>query len=55
MTNDITVCQDIHYCKKCEDGCMIIKSKKLDLNKKFWGCTNYKKDGCGCNYIEELN
>ncbi len=52
MTNDIKIKQDIHYCDTCEDGCMIIKSKKGDSTSKFWGCTNFKDDYTGCNHKE---
>lgn len=54
MTNDLIIKQDIHYCSKCEDGCMIIKSKKGDSTSKFWGCTNYKDDDSGCNCTEKI-
>ncbi len=54
MTNDLEIKKDIHYCSECEDGCMIIKSKRDDSTRKFWGCTNYKDDGTGCNCTEKI-
>lgn len=36
-------------CDHCRDGYLIIKPAKQ--NEFFLGCTNYKKDGTGCNNV----
>lgn len=36
-------------CNRCADGYMIVKGKREEPDKVFLGCTNYKKDGTGCN------
>ena len=50
MSNDIKggrlrVCE----CSECMDGYMIVK-KQTDSPDYFLGCTNYTKDGKGCNH-----
>ncbi len=50
MTNEYGAGKlSIMKCDKCHDGYMIAKKKKD--GKYFLGCTNYKKDGTGCNNI----
>ncbi len=47
MTNDIKAGRlAIMKCDKCRDGYLIAKNSG---NGYFLGCTNYKKDGTGCN------
>ncbi|MDD3140315.1 MAG: UvrD-helicase domain-containing protein [Lachnospiraceae bacterium] len=47
MTNDIKAGKlAIMKCEKCRDGYLIVKNAG---NGYFLGCTNYKKDGTGCN------
>lgn len=47
MTNDIKAGKlAIMKCEKCRDGYLIVKNAG---NGYFLGCTNYKKDGIGCN------
>ncbi len=50
MSNDIKggrlrICE----CSGCMNGYMIVK-KRTDSNERFLGCTNYTKDGKGCNH-----
>jgi len=52
MSNDLRGKGNIHLCDQC-DGIMIVKRHK-DMNKYFYGCTNYKNDKSGCNNIEEI-
>jgi DNA helicase-4 len=52
MTNDIRGNGNVHLCDKCNGYMMVKETKKT--NKFFFGCTNYKKDGTGCNNTEEL-
>ncbi len=52
MSNDLRSIGNIHLCDKC-DGYMIIK-KITDKNNFFYGCTNYKKNGSGCNNTENI-
>lgn len=40
----------ISKCPKCEDGYLIVKKVK-DNSGRVLGCTNYKEDGTGCNFI----
>ena len=48
MTNDYRADKlAIQKCDKCRDGYLIVKAGKYD--GFFLGCTNYKKDGTGCN------
>lgn len=48
MTNDYRAGKlAIQKCDKCRDGYLIVKAGKYD--GFFLGCTNYKKDGTGCN------
>ncbi len=47
LTNKITnLPLTIQKCDSCKDGYLIVKQSK---NLPFLGCTNYKKDGSGCN------
>lgn len=47
LTNKITILPfTIQKCDCCKDGYLIVKQAK---NMPFLGCTNYKKDGSGCN------
>lgn len=51
MTNDLTGRKmSIQKCEKCIDGYLIVK-KSDKSNVPFLGCTNYKRDGKGCNNI----
>jgi len=49
MTNNLrSGNQSISKCDQCKDGFLIVKhSKKTDSH--FFGCTNYKESGKGCN------
>ena len=48
MTNDCRGGKlSIQKCHKCRDGYLIVKSGQY--NNFFLGCTNYKKDGTGCD------
>lgn len=48
MTNDCRAGSlSIQKCDKCRDGYLIVKESKFD--GYFLGCTNYKKDGTGCD------
>lgn len=50
LTNDLRGGKlSISKCPKCEDGFLVVKKSKN--NSRFLGCTNYKEDGTGCNYI----
>lgn len=40
-------------CDQCRDGYLIVKPSKS--NDYFLGCTNYKKDGTGCNNVISKN
>ena len=54
MTNDlISGKKSIHICKDC-GGIMYVKKRK-DKNLFFFGCSNYKKDGSGCNNAENID
>lgn len=47
ITNDIRGGEmTILKCDKCRDGYLIVKPGK---NEPFLGCTNYRRDGTGCN------
>lgn len=55
MTNDLKGDKlSISKCPDCEDGYLIVKPVKnkdgLDKGERVLGCTNYKKDGFGCNF-----
>ena len=48
MTNEFKAGKlSILKCDHCRDGYLIVKPSKS--NDYFLGCTNYKKDGTGCN------
>ena len=50
MTNEYKAGKlSIIKCDRCRDGYLIIKPGKS--NEYFLGCTNYKKDGTGCNNV----
>lgn len=53
MTNDRKYMGDIFLCPECGDGYMIVK-KSRDSENRFFGCTNHKPDGTGCNHVEFL-
>lgn len=57
LTNDLNGNIDklsISKCPNCYDGYLIIKpikdKKGLNKEQRMLGCTNYKKDGTGCNF-----
>ena len=53
MTNNLkSGKKSIHLCPKC-GGVMYIKPRK-DHSGYFFGCSNYKQDGSGCNNIENI-
>lgn len=54
MTNDLNGNKDrlsISKCPNCVDGYLVVKSinSKDGKSSRMLGCTNYKKDGSGCN------
>ncbi|MEA4977749.1 MAG: UvrD-helicase domain-containing protein [Methanomassiliicoccaceae archaeon] len=49
MTNDKDHPYDIKKCLDC-DGYLIVKEK----HSLFYGCTNYREDGKGCNHTEMI-
>lgn len=50
MSNDIKGGRlRIRECGECLNGYLIVK-KKIDSSEHFLGCTNYTKDGKGCNH-----
>lgn len=50
MTNEYNAGKlSILKCDQCRDGYLIVKSAKS--KDYFMGCTNYKKDGTGCNNV----
>lgn len=55
VTNDLSGGKMyIQKCPDCEDGYLIvkkIKEKGKDTGRRILGCTNYKADDTGCNYI----
>ena len=55
VTNDISGGKrSIRKCPECESGYLIVKHVKnngKDTGERILGCTNYKKDGTGCNYV----
>ena len=58
LTNDLNGNKDglsISKCSSCYDGYLIVKTiKKNNSSSKratMLGCTNYKKDGTGCNFM----
>ncbi|MCF0126598.1 MAG: UvrD-helicase domain-containing protein [Clostridia bacterium] len=55
MTNDLKGGKlSISKCPDCEDGYLIVKPVRdkdgSDTGERMLGCTNYKKDGTGCNF-----
>ena len=49
MTNEYKAGKmSILKCSRCRDGYLVIKSGKGE--NYFLGCTNYKRDGSGCNH-----
>lgn len=48
MTNDRVYLKDIFQCPVCQDGYMIVKRNEKE-HTAFYGCTNYKDNGKGCN------
>lgn len=55
MTNDLKGGKlSISKCPECEDGYLIVKPIRAkdgsDSGERMLGCTNYKKDGTGCNF-----
>lgn len=61
LTNDLQGGKlSISKCPDCEDGYLIVKPIKnslgINTNRRMLGCTNYKKDGTGCNgHIMDFN
>ena len=53
MTNDRKYMGDIFLCPECGDGYMIVK-KSRDNENRFFGCTNHRPDGTGCNHVQLL-
>lgn len=53
MTNDKKAMGDIFVCPVCCDGYMIVK-KSRDSENRFFGCTNHRPDGTGCNHVQML-
>jgi len=53
MTNDTSAMGDIFNCPACMDGFMIVK-KNRDSEDRFFGCTNHRPDGSGCNHIAAI-
>jgi len=53
MTNDMVAKADIYKCPECKDGYMIVKKRKKS-DSRFYGCTNYKESGSGCNNSRPL-
>ncbi len=54
MTNDLMGGKmSISKCTECEDGYLVVKTIKdknnCDTGTRILGCTNYKRDGTGCN------
>ncbi|MDO4711127.1 MAG: UvrD-helicase domain-containing protein [Peptostreptococcaceae bacterium] len=50
LTNDLKgEKMSIQKCKKCIDGYLIVKSSADNTRDPFLGCTNYAKNGTGCN------
>lgn len=50
MTNNLSFPYDIWKCPHCDDGFQVVRVK----HNVFYGCTNYKSDGTGCNYTEVI-
>ncbi len=50
-TNSLKFKIGIEPCLKCGQGFLIVKQNK-ESGKHFLGCTNYKKDGTGCNNVK---
>ena len=57
LTNDLNGNKDklsISKCPECHDGYLIVKPIKnkdfINKGDRMLGCTNYKKDGTGCNF-----
>lgn len=54
MTNNLlSGNKSIHLCEQC-GGVMFVKSRK-DKKGFFFGCSNYKADGTGCNNLEHID
>ena len=54
MTNNLKSGKEsIKKCPDCETGFLIVKHSKKTGNH-FFGCTNYKTNGKGCNKTEEI-
>lgn len=53
MTNDRKAMGDIFICPECYDGYMIVK-KSRNSDNRFFGCTNHKPDGTGCNHVQMI-
>ena len=53
MTNDMRGKGNIHLCDKC-DGFMVVKPVK-DSDRFIFGCTNYLKNGKGCNNVYPID
>ncbi len=54
-TNDLSGgALEIEKCLKCLDGYLIVKRVKdengHDTGRRMLGCTNYRKDGTGCDF-----
>lgn len=50
MTNDARAGKlSIQKCDRCRDGYLIVKANKQ--NEFVLGCTNYKRNGTGCNHL----
>ena len=54
MTNDLRAGAkgNIHCCEKC-NGYMVVR-KRNNGDSYFLGCTNWNKDGTGCNNVENI-
>lgn len=49
MTNDYGAGKmAIQKCDRCRDGYLVVR-KGSDINNYFLGCTNYQRNGLGCN------
>ncbi|MGE4572571.1 MAG: UvrD-helicase domain-containing protein [Candidatus Izemoplasmatales bacterium] len=54
MTNNLrSGKKSISKCPDCLTGFLIVKHSKKNEDY-FFGCTNYKKDGNGCNHMEKI-
>ena len=55
ITNDLSGKKmSIQKCDKCVDGYLVVKKSRDSEKEPFLGCTNFSRDGKGCNNAQNM-